>query len=238
MTGAGYPFDLPMTKTDVRPVSLTKGQGILLTKTELVTASILWPPATDYDVYALVRYADGHVETVSTFGTKDDKRFTTATADGAVRHLGDVGRAAPAAAPAAGKGGGLFGRRKPEAAPAPVVEPAREVIEIRLHPGIRAVVPVAYSAQSNGTGSFRRYAVTMRIDAGGRSVVVEADHANDDDTVFTCVPGIIVNGADETAGQVEVVALEQYSKAGSEKRPALEESLVVTMDAGPVNAFK
>ena len=79
-------------------INLTKGQGIKLAKTQVMTAVCSWPPATDYDVYALVRYRDGRTETVSTFGTKQDSRFETSTRDGAVRHLGDVQRSSDAMA--------------------------------------------------------------------------------------------------------------------------------------------
>ena len=56
-------------------------------------ATCTWPRATDYDIFALVRYRDGHDETVSTFGTEEVRTdFQLVTKDGAVRHSGDVGR--------------------------------------------------------------------------------------------------------------------------------------------------
>ena len=174
-----------------------------------MTAVCSWPPATDYDVYALVRYRDGRTETVSTFGTKQDSRFETSTRDGAVRHLGDVQRSSDAM--------------------------ASETIEIRLTPDVVAVVPVVYSAQSNGAGSFRRYRVGMSIDNGqGQKVVIDASNASDHDNIYTCVPGIILN-SDQG---VQVNALEQYSRRGSENRPEITPDLRVLMDAGPVNAYK
>jgi tellurite resistance protein TerA len=190
-------------------INLAKGQGIKLAKTQVMTAVCSWPPATDYDVYALVRYRDGRTETVSTFGTKRDPRFQTATQDGAVRHLGDVQRSAAAV--------------------------ASETIEIRLNPDVVAVVPVVYSAQSNGTGSFRRYRVGMSIDNGqGQRVVIDANNASDHDNIYTCVPGIILN-SDQG---VQVNALELYSRRGSENRPEIARDLSVVMDAGPINAYK
>jgi stress response protein SCP2 len=189
-------------------ISLKKDQAISLVKTPLITATISWPDKTDYDVYALVLYSDGRVETVSQFGTKDDKKFTTRTGDGAVVHLGDVKR-----------GSGAL---------------ANESIQIRLNSEILAVVPVVYSAQSNGTGSFRRYQVTMAVDNGaGDAVVIDATDASNNDSVYTCVPGIIVNG-----DTVTVKRLEQYSKPSSERRPTVDRNLAVHMDTGPVNAYK
>lgn len=210
-------------------INLTKGQRVSIDKTEQITASIYWPPATDYDVYALVLYTDGHVETVSTFGTRANKQFSLTTADGAVRHAGDVGRSA-GARPA--RGGGLFGRK---AAPTEQAPMATERIDIRPHAGIRAVVPVAYSAQSNGTGSFRRYQVSMVIDNGqGTSVRVDAANADSNDKIYTCVPGIVL----VTPDGVTIDYLESYSKPGSENRPIIGPDLRVVMDAGEVNAYK
>ncbi|MTD16455.1 hypothetical protein GIS00_21190 [Nakamurella sp. YIM 132087] len=219
--------------------SLVKGGKVSIAKSPLITAAISWPPATDYDVYALVRYRDGHCETVSQFGTMtedgepDGLPFSTVTADGAVRHTGDVGRSPGAAATPAKK---KWGRKAAEPPPPEQpVTPARETIEIRLHPEVVAVLPVAYSAQSNGSGSFFEYRVSMSIDNGaGSTVEVSAAHGNKDPYVYTCVPGIIVNSPDG----VLVEALELYSAQGSEHRPLLAADLSVQMDAGPVNAFK
>jgi tellurite resistance protein TerA len=190
-------------------VSLEKGQKVSLVKTPLITATCSWSSDTDYDLYALVLFADGHVETVSTFGTEADSRFSMSIAGGAVVHKGDVGR-------------GMHGR-------------AQEVLEIRLTDQIIAVVPVAYSARSNGTGSFHRYGVSLAIDNGnGGNVGIDSKHAERSNTIYTCVPGIIRH----TNGGVEVEALELYSKHNSEKRPVLNSDGSITMDAGPTNAYK
>ncbi len=193
-------------------ISLEKRQVISLTKTPKITVTISWPDTTDYDVYALVQYTDGHTETVSQFGTKEDKKFTAITSDGAVKHLGDVKR---------GGGAGKKGL-------------ADEVIEIALNPSIVRIVPVAYSAQSNGTGSFRRYKVSMTIDNGAGDIVeINAKDADNNDRVYSCVPGVITNG-----DQVRIEKLEAYSKPGSERRPTITKTGEVRMDAGPVNAYK
>lgn len=190
-------------------ISLTKGQRVSITKSATVVASCSWPPSTDYDVFAIVRYTDGHTETVSQFGTEEDTTFRPATADGAVRHTGDIGRS-------------------------PGSE-ATETIEITLNPSILAVLPVVYSAQSNGAGSFRQYRVSMAIDNGqGSRVQIDSSNASDDEAVYTCVPGLIVNGVDG----IEIHALELYSAPNSEQRPVLGADLSVTMDAGGTNHFK
>ncbi len=205
-------------------ISLRKGEQVTITKTPRIVATCTWPRATDYDILALVRYRDGRTETVSTFGTQDDKDgFRLATTDGAVRHSGDVGRMQVQ----------RRGWRRKPAPDAPQV--GLETIEIMLTPQISAVAPVVYSAQSNGDGSFRRYQVSMAIDnGGGDTVTIDASGASDDDAVYTCVPGIIINDPDG----VRIQFLELYSAPGSENRPVIGEDLILAMDAGPVNAFK
>lgn len=212
-------------------INLRKGEQVTITRTPLIVATCTWPRATDYDIFALVRYRDGHTETVSTFGTAERQQdFRTTTADGAVRHGGDVGRAQAA------KPRGW--RRK--AAPVPAADLGRESIEITLNPQIAAVVPVVYSAQSNGSGSFRRYQVSMSIDngaaeqGGGDTVTIDATDASADDAIYSCVPGIIINDPDG----VRIQFLELYSRPGSESRPVVGGDLIVKMDAGPINAFK
>ena len=200
-------------------INLRKGQQVTISKTARIVAASTWPRATDYDIFALVRYRDGHTETVSTFGTQENKSdFRLMTSDQAVRHSGDVGRAQSK------------GWRKKTTS-----ELGQETIEISLKADILAVVPVVYSAQSNGTGSFRRYQVAMAIDnGGGDTVTIAADDASDEDGIFSCVPGIIINDPDG----VRIQFLEFYSAAGSEERPIVGDDLIVTMDAGPTNAFK
>lgn len=205
-----------MTKINMKkgdaPVSLTKTAGL--------TARMTWSSHTDYDLYAIVLRTNGDVEYVATFEARGVPARLS-TADGAVKHLGDVGR-------------GAHGT-------------AEEVIEITLNESIRAVVPVAYSAQSNGTGSFHRYRVTLEIDNGpaGEKVAISAENANNDDRVYSCVPGMIEN----TRDAVVIHALEQYSGRGSENRPTMKhgrggllrkgpETIEVVMDAGPRNRYK
>jgi tellurite resistance protein TerA len=194
-------------------ISLQKGdKPVLIEKTPLITASISWTSGTDYDVYALVMTRDGKQKDVATFGADGVPPRTTYGRDW-VKHLGD----------ATGDGSGTN----------------REAIEIRLVPEIAAVVPVAYSALANGTGSFYRYKVSLRIDNhSGTTVELPAEDANVDDNVYTCVPGIIRNTPDGVA----IERLELYSARDSEARPLLKldksGTVTVLMDEGPINDFK
>ena len=216
-------------------ISLKKGDApVIMEKTAKITATVSWRSGTDYDVYALVMTRDGTQVDVATFGAKGVPPLMD-YGNGAVRHLGDVQRPGAAGGGAAGAKKKFFGAAAPSP---PVSGEQKEIVEIRLTPDIVAVVPVAYSAQSNGTGSFRRYKVALSIDNGsGTNVSISADNANDNDKVYSCVPGIIRN----TPDGVVVEPLELYSKPSSEKRPRLTgrgAGVGVEMDAGPVNKYK
>ncbi|GAA2107757.1 hypothetical protein [Streptomyces synnematoformans] len=208
-------------------INMRKGdQPVTLTKTTTMRARVMWPPQTDYDLGAEVVYADGRTESIAAFPAEGIPARLS-SADGAVRHLGDVKRSDAAM--------------------------AEEVIEVTLNDTIAAVVPWAYSAQSNGAGSFHRYRVSMEVDNGqGESVRIDAVAASRNPVVYTCVPGVIEN----TADGVRVHALELYSGMGSENRPKAQLSggggkgilgrrktptagaVEVRMDQGPKNVFK
>lgn len=193
-------------------ISMTKGQvPVSLGKARRVRVRMSWPPATDYDLGAEVLYTDGRTESIAAFGARLTPARQTST-DGAVRQLGDVQRSGAAT--------------------------AEEILEVDLNPGIRAVLPWAYSAQSNGTGSFHRYQVTLEVDDGqGNTVRITADDAADDDHVYTCAPGMIEN----TENGVQVHALYRYSAPDSENRPRLgldRQRITLDMNAGPRNNRK
>lgn len=189
-------------------ISLAKGNRVTIAKTPVITARCEWSSNTDYDLYALVVLRDGTELVCSTFGSEAQPVPTPELLGGAVRHLGDVGR-------------GQNGK-------------AQETIEIRLTDEIEVVVPIAYSAQSNGMGSFRKYGVSLGIDNGsGTSVTIDSANASKRMSVFTVAIGIVRNAADG----VVVESLETYSKSLSEFRPAWQNGRVV-MDAGSKNIFK
>jgi len=206
-----------MPKINLKKVSgkidLRKGQeAVLIEKTPEITASVSWETGTDYDIYALVFTKDKGQIDVATFGASGVPPLMSFQ-NGAVQHMGDI-------------------RREKSSV-------KTEEIKIRLNDNILAVVPVVYSAQSNGTGSFQRYKVSMLIDnQHGTTVNISANNANKDNTIYTCVPGIILN----TPQGVVINAIEYYSKPRSEKRPKLikgeNENIEVLMDAGPVNNYK
>jgi tellurite resistance protein TerA len=205
-------------------VSLKKGdKPVTIEKTPLLTATVSWQSGTDYDIYALIMLRSGEQVTVATFGAQGVPALQN-YGNNKVSHRGDI--------VGSGDSGlsGLF-KSKPQL--------STEIIDIRLSDDIVAVVPVAYSAQSNGSGSFYRYKVSLAINNGsGTSVEITADKANNNDKVYTCVPGIIYNRKEG----VEIGYLEQYSSTNSENRPKLslnaDGSVCVTMDAGPKNDYK
>jgi tellurite resistance protein TerA len=194
-------------------VNLEKGQkSVIIEKTPEITATVSWQTGTDYDIYALVYTKSGEQVDVAMFGAKGVPPLQS-YGNGAVEHMGDVGRSNQAT--------------------------KTEVIRLRLRDDILAVVPVVYSAQSNGTGSFYRYKVSMSIDNHrGTSVTISSKNANNNDTIYTCVPGILQN----TADGVIISPLELYSRPNSEYRPLLRmgasDMVEVVMDEGPVNDYK
>lgn len=194
-------------------VNLSKGQNpILIEKTPEITASVFWETGTDYDIYALVYTKQGKQIDVAMFGAQGVSPLQQFD-NGAVEHMGDVGRGSKSV--------------------------KTEIIKIRLNENILAVVPVVYSAQSNGTGSFYRYKVSMCIDNHqGTSVTISSINANNNDRIYTCVPGILLN----TPNGILINAVELYSKPKSEKRPMLRMGsngiIEILMDKGPTNNYK
>jgi tellurite resistance protein TerA len=194
-------------------VSLDKNsKPVIIAKTPEIRASVSWKTGTDYDVYALVWTKDDKQVDVAAFGAAGvavQMNFS----NGAVEHTGDVGRD-----------------------DGPMKD---EIIKIRLKDNILAVVPVVYSAQSNGTGSFKRYKESMTIDnRQGTVVTIDSKFANNNDYIYTCVPGMILN----TPDGVVIRPLELYSKESSENRPKLFKDsagvIQIKMDAGPKNDYK
>lgn len=173
--------------------SLTKGNSVRMTKTPVIRVTCTWASSTDYEVHALVLYRNGNVEHIATFEAADVLSHMQ-TEDGAVRHLGDVGVTV---------GGGT----------------SEEILEVRMSPAIQAVIPVAYSAQGNGAGSFYEYQVSTEISNGAGEVVrIPAIDASREHTVYSCVPGIIFNSSQ---GDVVLKSMELYSAPNSERRPAV-----------------
>lgn len=189
-------------------LSLKKGEEVSIAASAVITARCMWPSTTDYDVYALVLLKDGTTKVVSTFGSDAQPTPTPSILNGAVKHLGDIKR-----------GNGSM---------------AEEILEIRMTPEIEAVVPIVYSAQSNGGGSFRKNKVTCEISNGeGTQVTIDANNASMNPAVYTVAVGIIRNAPEGT----RIEALESYSRFGSENRPAFKNGKVV-MDAGSKNIYK
>lgn len=208
-------------------ISLTKNdKPVIIEKTEHITATVSWKSGTDYDIYALVMLKSGEQIAVATFGA-DGVPPLQNYGNGKISHRGDI--------KGSGKSGGLFGMFSSKSQE----EDNTEIIDMRLSDDIIAVVPIAYSAQSNGTGSFYRYKVSLAINNGvGTSVEVSAENANNDKRIYTCVPGIIYN----TKEGVQIQYLEHYSAKNSENRPQLrlnsDQSVDVIIDAGPKNHYK
>lgn len=206
-------------------VSLNKG-SVSLGKAEVYTLITAWG-RKDYDLLALVIYTDGRMEWVSCFGTTQSGRFTTKTPDGCVVHVsGDQATS--------DSGGG---------------DQPQEVIKIFVKPGhkIARIVPVIYSAQNSGIGSFRMYKVSTYVLKGNfdklpanpenyEGVKVLARNASWNPFRYTFVPCTIVFG--DTGTQIDA-SHQQYSKMMSERRPTWDvRKNKLLMNSGPTNASK
>lgn len=177
-------------------INLTKGgTPVNLVKGSPIRLELSWPADTDYDAGAEILYRDGSTESIATFEARGtDARTTSLT--GSVRHSGDAGQWTEGT--------------------------ATETITVDPDPTIAAVAFWVYSAQSNGTGSFYRYAVSVKVSCGDDTVSVEAANASRDDRVYTCVPAIIRFNADcvPSIGWANASkGIERYSEPGSEARP-------------------
>jgi tellurite resistance protein TerA len=209
-------------------VNLSKGQKpVIIDKTAEITAYVTWDSKTDYDIYALVLTKEGTQVDVAMFGAEGVPPMQN-FGNGTVEHMGDVG--------SSDNDKGFFSFRSSKKTKA---DNKTEIIKIRPQGDVLAVVPVVYSAQSNGTGSFYRYRASMTIDNNqGTTVSISSQNANDDDLIYSCVPGIILN----TPEGIVIDPVEIYSSPGSEKRPKLkigaDGKVKVFMDAGPENDFK
>lgn len=193
-------------------INLTKGDApVTLNKVSELSVRMMWPARTDYDLGAELLFKDGTRQSLATFGA-DGNLVPAAkvSKDGSVIHSGDKRRK-------------LFGTS------------AEENLTIKLDSSTQVVgiAPWAYSAQSNGTGSFRKYNVVLLVSDGTNTVKIDARNISDSETVYTCVPAIIriVDGAPV------VEYKEMYSYRGSEMRPAWVGDRLV-MDAGPRNNYK
>jgi stress response protein SCP2 len=201
------------------PINMTKGSSpVQLRKDQGITARVSWPAETDYDLGAEILYRDGTTESIATFPTVTPGKQIISpknlvSRNGTVRHGGDAAR---------GEG------------------TSTETITVNPDAEIDSIAFWAYSAQSNGTGSFRRYAVSMEVTDGTETVQIAATNASDNATVYTCVPGMV----SFENGSPRVEYLEEYSRPGSENRPEfrqagmLKKTMVFKVDGGHRNDWK
>lgn len=195
-------------------ISLEKDQKVTIEK-GVINATVSFSDRTDYDVYAIALDRSGKEHHIATFGAQGIPRQMDACG---ISHMGDIRRG----------GGSATGLNT-------------ETLSIIPQPEIEQIAICVYSAQSNGTGSFRKYQVSMEVVSdNGDSVSITAREANAHDNVYTCVPAIIRN----TENGLEIEQVEMYSQSGSENRPAfkkdglLKHGRSLAMDAGARNDYK
>lgn len=191
-------------------INLTKESSFVsLDKVPSFDVVVSWPAATDYDLGAEILYKDGTSESLATFGAGSVPALR-ASRNGTVELSGDAGR-----------GAGV----------------ATETLSVQWDNDIARIAPWVYSAQSNGTGSFRQHRVTTEI-LIGEGVRIDANNASRNPLVYTLVPGEIFF----EDGSLRVEYREDYSPITSEKRPIYARTfaghkMVLRMN-GPKNNYK
>jgi len=110
-----------------------------------------------------------------------------------------------------------------------------EHIDIKWHPDIASVAVSSYSAIENGTGSFHRYGVFVRIINGKQIIEIPAADTSANERSYTLCFGEIIFGTEKDS--FEVSALEMYSRPNSEHRIGYKKNKVV-MDIGPEGKTK
>ena len=117
--------------------------------------------------------------------------------------------------------------------------PTRSVVYLRLFQ-IECDEVLQPGGSRRTRGSRRKRFLVGKPVSGGYQPVGRCTKAwvcyclDDDEMVFSCVPGIIR----VTGDGVVVESLELYSEPGSENRPLIGPDLRVLMDAGAENQFK
>jgi uncharacterized protein involved in tellurium resistance len=187
------PTELPTPTAQADPaggVSLTKGASTYLTKTALITITTTWNKGKDYDVMALVKYKDGHVETVCAVNNE-----SPSTKDGAVKHRGDVGSTS-------------------DQPPTEVIEVRMNDAISEIVPfAYSAIENGAGSFKEYGVS-------VGVDNGAGSSVRIRAEEISSDRHRYTCAFARISNDENTQPPTVKIENIEQYSANHSEKRPA------------------
>ena len=186
-------------------ISLKKGQKISLTKSESHIIRIENGWTAKGKDYDLKALVRYRNGKLIYVGAANSDEFIS-TPEGAVKHGGDI------------------------KAPGEL-----EHIEIKWSPDIASVAVSSYSAIENGTGSFHRYGVFVRIINGNQIIEIPAADTSANDRSYTLCFGEILFGNQKDS--FEVSALEMYSKPNSEHRIGYKNNKVV-MDIGPVGKTK
>lgn len=105
-----------------------------------------------------------------------------------------------------------------------------ETIRISRTAGLRHVLFCAYSAVSNGTGSFRSYGASVQVDDHAGSQVTSPLYDDNDYSYWVAIAHLDLS----VPGEVSVGQVERYSGDGVENRPVLHADGRIEMDTGIV----
>lgn len=105
--------------------------------------------------------------------------------------------------------------------------PGVETVTVTDPSLFESVLIVAYSAISNGPGSFKSYGATAVVTDGEQTVVVPLYDNNESYWVA-------IAQVDFKDSNIDIRSVETYSRPGSEARPAIYSDGSFKMDAGPI----
>lgn len=108
--------------------------------------------------------------------------------------------------------------------------PGRETVTINQPNAQGYVLICAYSAVSNGAGSFKSYDARAVVTDGAGQCVTVPLYDNNNSSYWVAIALIDFT----TPGRVAISQAETYSRPGSEARPVLYSDGTFAMDAGPV----
>ncbi|MER5177430.1 TerD family protein [Streptomyces sp. NPDC002896] len=207
---------IELTKAGAATISLNKADPAVL-----VTASLEWDGGTrgsrgaDLDLYALFVPAS----TVRDDVRRDDRRREE-----------DEAEDDPAAGSVYWNNRGFLDKPPYIALDQDAKKPGCETVRIKRPDQQGYLLICAYSAVSNGTGSFKSFGARAVVSDGAGSTVTVPLYSENDNAYWVAIA--LVDFTDPAG--VKISQVEKYSKRHSESRPMLYSDGEFKMDRGPI----
>ncbi|MEV8593601.1 TerD family protein [Streptomyces sp. NPDC052012] len=245
---AASPSPARLLKPPLGRVSLDKGSQVSLSLDKadrelVVTVALEWDGGSerrrrqgaDLDLYALFVPASKALRGTRTPGTLVKSHHVPQGE--ALRAGGTAASAAPATAHKGKKADVVYYRRLGSLTSRPYIRldgdsrvPGREAVQIARPDEQGYVLLCAYSALSNGFGSFRSFGAKVVVDDGRGSTVTVPLYENTKTRYWVAIALVDFTTADGAA----IHHIEAYSARMTERRPVLHADGTIEMNAGPV----